>query len=100
MLVTPENRVKYIYSFRKIHPTNMETRIYRDKNIQQVRKSQQEIGMCGIFGYVTTNEEALGPILISAAERLTYRGGHPRTVGRGRGRPRSGRQWFPILDRP
>jgi glucosamine--fructose-6-phosphate aminotransferase (isomerizing) len=30
--------------------------------------------MCGIFGYVTTNEEALGPILISAAERLTYRG--------------------------
>jgi len=30
--------------------------------------------MCGIFGYVTTKEEALGPILISAAERLTYRG--------------------------
>jgi len=30
--------------------------------------------MCGIFGYVTSNEEALGPILISAAERLTYRG--------------------------
>jgi glucosamine--fructose-6-phosphate aminotransferase (isomerizing) len=30
--------------------------------------------MCGIFGYITTKEEALGPILISAAERLTYRG--------------------------
>jgi glucosamine--fructose-6-phosphate aminotransferase (isomerizing) len=30
--------------------------------------------MCGIFGYVTNNEEALGPILIAAAERLTYRG--------------------------
>jgi len=30
--------------------------------------------MCGIFGYVTSNEEALGPILIAAAERLTYRG--------------------------
>ncbi|MCA2001844.1 MAG: glutamine--fructose-6-phosphate transaminase (isomerizing) [Chloroflexi bacterium] len=30
--------------------------------------------MCGIFGYVTRNEEALGPILIAAAERLTYRG--------------------------
>ena len=30
--------------------------------------------MCGIFGYVTKNEEALGPILIAAAERLTYRG--------------------------
>jgi len=30
--------------------------------------------MCGIFGYVTTKEEALGPILIAAAERLTYRG--------------------------
>jgi len=30
--------------------------------------------MCGIFGYVTNKEEALGPILISAAERLTYRG--------------------------
>ena len=30
--------------------------------------------MCGIFGYVTNNEEALGPILIEAAERLTYRG--------------------------
>jgi len=27
--------------------------------------------MCGIFGYVTNNEEALGPILIAAAERLT-----------------------------
>jgi glucosamine--fructose-6-phosphate aminotransferase (isomerizing) len=30
--------------------------------------------MCGIFGYVTNKEEALGPILIEAAERLTYRG--------------------------
>jgi len=30
--------------------------------------------MCGIFGYVTNKEEALGSILISAAERLTYRG--------------------------
>ena len=30
--------------------------------------------MCGIFGYVTNTEEALGPILIEAAERLTYRG--------------------------
>ena len=30
--------------------------------------------MCGIFGYVTNKEEALGPLLIEAAERLTYRG--------------------------
>jgi glucosamine 6-phosphate synthetase-like amidotransferase/phosphosugar isomerase protein len=30
--------------------------------------------MCGIFGYVTNKETDLGPILISAAERLTYRG--------------------------
>lgn len=30
--------------------------------------------MCGIFGYVTNKEEALGSILIEAAERLTYRG--------------------------
>ena len=30
--------------------------------------------MCGIFGYVTNQEEMLGPILIEAAERLTYRG--------------------------
>ncbi|NWG35798.1 MAG: glutamine--fructose-6-phosphate transaminase (isomerizing) [Chloroflexi bacterium] len=30
--------------------------------------------MCGIFGYVTSKEEAIGPILIAAAERLTYRG--------------------------
>ena len=30
--------------------------------------------MCGIFGYVTYKEEALGPILIEAAKRLTYRG--------------------------
>jgi glucosamine--fructose-6-phosphate aminotransferase (isomerizing) len=30
--------------------------------------------MCGIFGYVTNKEEAIGPILIEAAKRLTYRG--------------------------
>ena len=30
--------------------------------------------MCGIFGYVTDKEAELGPILIAAAERLTYRG--------------------------
>ena len=30
--------------------------------------------MCGIFGYVTNIEINLGPILIEAAERLTYRG--------------------------
>jgi glucosamine--fructose-6-phosphate aminotransferase (isomerizing) len=30
--------------------------------------------MCGIFGYVTHKDEALGPILIEAAKRLTYRG--------------------------
>jgi glucosamine--fructose-6-phosphate aminotransferase (isomerizing) len=30
--------------------------------------------MCGIFGYVTNKEEELGPILIEAAQRLTYRG--------------------------
>jgi glutamine---fructose-6-phosphate transaminase (isomerizing) len=30
--------------------------------------------MCGIFGYVTDKEEALGSILIEAAQRLTYRG--------------------------
>ena len=30
--------------------------------------------MCGIFGIVTANEQALGPILIDAAKRLTYRG--------------------------
>ena len=30
--------------------------------------------MCGIFGYVTNKEANLGPILIEAAERLTYRG--------------------------
>ncbi|HSO11767.1 MAG TPA: glutamine--fructose-6-phosphate transaminase (isomerizing) [Anaerolineales bacterium] len=30
--------------------------------------------MCGIFGYVTSKETELGPILIAAAERLTYRG--------------------------
>ncbi len=30
--------------------------------------------MCGIFGYVANKEELLGPILIEAAERLTYRG--------------------------
>lgn len=30
--------------------------------------------MCGIFGYITNKEEELGPILIEAAKRLTYRG--------------------------
>ncbi|MFN8629781.1 MAG: glutamine--fructose-6-phosphate transaminase (isomerizing) [Chloroflexota bacterium] len=30
--------------------------------------------MCGVFGYVTNREEALGPILVDAARRLTYRG--------------------------
>ena len=30
--------------------------------------------MCGIFGIVTKNEQTLGPILIEAARRLTYRG--------------------------
>ena len=30
--------------------------------------------MCGIFGYVTDKEINLGPILIEAAGRLTYRG--------------------------
>jgi glutamine---fructose-6-phosphate transaminase (isomerizing) len=30
--------------------------------------------MCGIFGIVTSEEKELGPILIEAAQRLTYRG--------------------------
>ncbi len=30
--------------------------------------------MCGIFGYVADREQLLGPILIEAAQRLTYRG--------------------------
>ncbi len=30
--------------------------------------------MCGIFGIVTNKEQPLGPILIEAAQRLTYRG--------------------------
>ncbi len=30
--------------------------------------------MCGIFGIVTRDEQPLGPILIEAARRLTYRG--------------------------
>jgi glucosamine--fructose-6-phosphate aminotransferase (isomerizing) len=30
--------------------------------------------MCGIFGIVTDHEQTLGPILIDAARRLTYRG--------------------------
>lgn len=30
--------------------------------------------MCGIFGIVTEKEQPLGPILIDAAKRLTYRG--------------------------
>src|SRR5689334_10694342 len=35
---------------------------------------RRTISMCGIFGYVTNKEDALGPILIEAAQRLTYRG--------------------------
>src|SRR5512142_664547 len=30
--------------------------------------------MCGIFGIVTKDEQALGPVLVEAARRLTYRG--------------------------
>ena len=30
--------------------------------------------MCGIFGIVTAKEQLLGPILVDAAKRLTYRG--------------------------
>ncbi len=30
--------------------------------------------MCGIFGIITTQEQILGPILIEAARRLSYRG--------------------------
>ena len=30
--------------------------------------------MCGIFEIVTGKEETLGPMLIEAAKRLTYRG--------------------------
>lgn len=30
--------------------------------------------MCGIFGYVADKDELLGPILVEAARRLTYRG--------------------------
>ncbi len=30
--------------------------------------------MCGIFGIITQNEQVLGPILIEAAQRLSYRG--------------------------
>jgi len=30
--------------------------------------------MCGIFGYVTSKDEEIGPLLIEAAKRLTYRG--------------------------
>ncbi len=30
--------------------------------------------MCGVFGYVTNRDEALGPILVEAAQRLSYRG--------------------------
>ncbi|MBC6938483.1 MAG: glutamine--fructose-6-phosphate transaminase (isomerizing) [Anaerolineae bacterium] len=41
---------------------------------QQITKTTWRIRMCGIFGYVTNKETALGPILIAAAERLTYRG--------------------------
>lgn len=30
--------------------------------------------MCGIFGIITTNEKLLGPLLVNAAKRLSYRG--------------------------
>ena len=30
--------------------------------------------MCGIFGIVTDKDQPLGPLLIEAAQRLTYRG--------------------------
>lgn len=30
--------------------------------------------MCGIFGIVMSKEENIGPILVEAAQRLTYRG--------------------------
>ncbi len=30
--------------------------------------------MCGIFGIITREEQTLGPILIEAARRLSYRG--------------------------
>ncbi len=37
-------------------------------------KSGETHSMCGIFGYVTNKEVEIGPILIEAAKRLTYRG--------------------------
>ena len=30
--------------------------------------------MCGIFGIITNNEQLLGPVLVEAAKRLSYRG--------------------------
>jgi glutamine---fructose-6-phosphate transaminase (isomerizing) len=33
-----------------------------------------ELSMCGIFGYVAGKEVLLGPLLVEAAQRLTYRG--------------------------
>jgi glucosamine--fructose-6-phosphate aminotransferase (isomerizing) len=30
--------------------------------------------MCGIFGIITNNEQLLGPVLVNAAKRLSYRG--------------------------
>jgi glucosamine--fructose-6-phosphate aminotransferase (isomerizing) len=30
--------------------------------------------MCGIFGIITKHEQLLGPILIDAAKKLSYRG--------------------------
>ena len=30
--------------------------------------------MCGIFGIITNNEQLLGPLLVNAAKRLSYRG--------------------------
>jgi glucosamine--fructose-6-phosphate aminotransferase (isomerizing) len=47
--------------------------------------------MCGIFGLVTKDEQLLGPILIEAARRLTYRGYDSvgaATISKGRIAPR------------
>ena len=30
--------------------------------------------MCGIFGIITNEDQLLGPILVNAAKRLSYRG--------------------------
>ena len=66
--------------------------------------------MCGVFGYVTDRDEALGPILVEAAQRLTYRGydsvgpTHRSAPGRCRtydpsGRPGSYRRRYPPSER-